>query len=361
MNRWLISLVLAAGILYAPCLKAGFVYDDEWSIVRNASLRDFQPLRYFTDPSTAADPASGLQGDVYRPLLTTFFAAQVHFWGLRPGPFHAVNLMLHLINGLLVAILLQRLLKNPWGVWIGAGIFLLHPVQVQTAAWISQQSNTLSAFFILCACLCFVPAARSTTRRTILGSACFAAAVFTKEHALVFPLLLGVLYLWDEKHVAIKTAWPLGVIAAAYALARTLLLPHWAQIDGGNRNLYDDFSLGVLSFPVYIAKLLLPLALRPSYRYPEGDPWIVLGSFLIVCAFLWGMARGRKRFPSLSVSMAWIFIGLLPALQIIPIRAFVAERFLYYSVMGLALGVGAGIFQVKRWRWPLGVWLVFLV
>jgi protein O-mannosyl-transferase len=360
---WLALLVSAAGLFYAPVLKGDFVYDDQWYIVQNESIHRFQPGRYFTQPTTTANPLSGLQGDVYRPLLSTIYAVQWRLWGAHPKPFHAVNLLLHLLNGVLVALVLAPLLNDARAALIGVAIFLFHPVQVQTAAWIAQQSNTWSTFFMLLTLWAVIPATASAqlVRRRRLAIVAFAAALFTKEQALVLPILLVLLWLWDRKNVALARCWPLGIVALIYMGCRSWYLPHWSQLGPQERQLFADLTTGLVAFPVYLAKLVLPMALRASYRYPSFNWPVIIGSTVIWWTFCLGVGWAWKQRRKASLGALWILIALLPALQLIPIRTFVAERLLYVPMIGFALFVATFAMRNRWTKAACALWFCFLV
>ena len=98
----LCALLAITAFLYAPVLKAGFVYDDWWYLVKNPALKTWNITSFFTQPSTVAAAGSGLDEDVYRPMGTFANAVAYHVWGLRPWPYHLFCLSLHLLNGVLL-------------------------------------------------------------------------------------------------------------------------------------------------------------------------------------------------------------------------------------------------------------------
>ncbi|MBI5243661.1 MAG: tetratricopeptide repeat protein [Elusimicrobia bacterium] len=354
------ALALAAALVYGPLRRAQFVYDDWWTIVRNPAIRSVSPVRFFTDRSTVAGPASGLATDIYRPLVTLSFALDYRIWGLSPGAWHVENLLLFFLNAALLWVLLRRLLGDSWTALAGAALFLFHPVQVQTVAWVTQRSNLLSGAGFLGALLCW------TSGRTICGLLLYVLTLMCKETALILPLVLILIDALApvQGRGLSRERLPLyagvGALSLLYLAVRSRLLGQWSQFEGQARHWGSELALGATAFPVYIGKLLAPLGLRPSYGYPDPDPFRIAAGALALAAFIAGAWALRRRAPILALASAWIFIGLLPFLQIIPIRAFVAERFLYFSVMGLALGFGRLFGRYPRARWVMGLWLAWL-
>jgi len=359
-------LLLATGCLYLPLRRARFVYDDQWLIVRNAALRSIRPVWFFTDPRTVADPTSGLTSDIYRPLTVLSFAVDYHLWGLRPVPYHLENLFWHATAALLFWALLRQLLRHETAALVGAAVFLWHPVQVQTVAWVSQRSNVLSACALLASLGCFLRLSEKRRLATTTGCFFYLLALLSKESAIVLP---GVLLLIDwnyrrenlrEKHAIIRYG-VLVLMSAGYLLFRHSLLHQWSQFAGETKNWSRDIALASLALPVYIGKLLLPFRLRPSYDYPVFRFPLLAGGVLISITILvlWGLTL-RKRSRA-ALGLGWILIALAPALQIVPIRAYVAERFLYLPVMGLALLASQLYLRFSAGRWLLIPWVAFLI
>jgi hypothetical protein len=140
----LVAITLAA---YLPAVwNAGFIWDDDDYVTANATLRSVDGLRrMWLEPDAVPQ---------YYPLTFTTFWAEYHLWGLEPRGYHVVNVVLHALNAVLLWLILRRL-RVP-GAWMAAAVFALHPMQVESVAWITERKNVLSGFFRLAAALVYL-------------------------------------------------------------------------------------------------------------------------------------------------------------------------------------------------------------
>ena len=183
-RRWilvgaLVCLTLAA---YAPTYDAGFVWDDDTFILVDTELSSLQGLgKIWFD--FGATPQ-------YYPVVFTSFWLEQHVWGSWPGGYHVVNVLLHVVNALLLGLLL-RTLSVP-GAWLAASIFALHPVHVESVAWVSERKNVLSAFFYLTSSLAYLrfrDSSGSAPAKALYGVslALFVVAVLSKTVVASLP------------------------------------------------------------------------------------------------------------------------------------------------------------------------------
>ena len=194
-------LVFAVAASYQPALNAGFIWDDEDNVTANATLRDFDGLRRIWTDRTA--------NQQYYPLTHTSFWVEYQLWGLQPLGYHLVNLALHVANALLLWRILLRL--GVPGAWLAAAVFAVHPVQVESVAWVTERKNTLSAVFFLAAAYAGIrffedgdgwkrpgDAEAPASRRRgwyALCAALFICAVLAKSATCLLPAALALL-LW---------------------------------------------------------------------------------------------------------------------------------------------------------------------
>ncbi len=376
-------LLAAVFLVFGRGLPHDFVYDDRWTVVQNPALRSLRPLgRFFLQADTAAHPASGMARDIYRPLPTLTFAADLRLWSLRPWAFRLENLILHGFNALLVLLLFRRLGLSLPAAALGAGIFLAHPAQAESVVWVTQRSNLLCLAGMLLALLWLGEGApgRGKTARAA-GVLAFAAALLSKETAVVFP---GLLLLWDarqdgggllKKDFWKKKAMLYGLLAAlvlTYLALRYGALGRWAQRDFRAGGWLGNFMVGALSWWEYVKIVLRPVDLTVSHRQyvdvPWQSPWPWVGLALFA-AQAWLATRLWRRGATLpAYALAWPLLTTLPVLGVVPAVTFVAERFLYAPLAGVGLLAGWAWDRIPArlgrrqilWRGTLCLWLLFL-
>ena len=138
-----VALVL---VVYVPALRGGFSWDDDAYVTNNLTLRSVPGLSRIWGQLTATPQ--------YYPLVFTSFWLEYHLWGLNPLGYHIVNVLLHALAAMLLWRVLVRL-QLP-GAWLAAGIFALHPVAVESVAWVTERKNVLSAVFYFAAALAYL-------------------------------------------------------------------------------------------------------------------------------------------------------------------------------------------------------------
>ena len=349
------SLVLVLMITaYAPALRGGYIWDDDDYVTRNETLLSADGLwRIWSDPSATPQ---------YYPLVHTSFWIEQHLWGLNPAAYHWTNVLLHALNAVLAWLVLRRL--SVPGAWLAAAIFALHPVHVESVAWITERKNVLSGAFGLGALLRLAAVcrgsegiARRARRKSMyyaIALLLFVGALLSKTVVCTLPAVMVLLIWWKRGRVKWTDLWPLVpmfVLGIGLGLVTAWLEKHHAGATGA------DWQLSWLQRCLiagrapwfYAGKLLWPQTLVFIYPRWEVTPprawqYAFPAAFLIAIATLWAL-RGRiGRGPLVAVLC---FAGtLFPALgffDIYPMRySFVADHFQYLaSIALLALAAAA--------------------
>ena len=228
-HRWFLGLFLVAAtmIAYQPVWHAGFIWDDDDYVINNPTLRSLAGLRQIWC-HLAATPQ-------YYPLVHTSFWLEYHLWGLNPPGYHIVNVLLHALAAILLWRLLARL-RLP-GAWLAAAIFALHPVAVESVAWVTERKNVLAAVFYFAAALAYLRITgeaadggkqiRGSLRWYFLSLALFVAALLSKTVACSLPAAMLLAIWWKRGRIAGRDVWSLlPFFAAGMAMG---LMTSWLE------------------------------------------------------------------------------------------------------------------------------------
>jgi protein O-mannosyl-transferase len=348
-------LLCAATILaYRPAWDGGFIWDDDAYVTKNSLLTAPDGLRriWFSLDSPSQ----------YFPLTYTVFRIERAVWGLNPSGYHWLNLVLHLTNALLLWRLLIRL-KIP-GAWLGASIFALHPVQVESVAWISELKNVLMGAFFLLTLLAWVEYVESRDKRSWFFY--FAALFFyllalcAKTTACTLPAAL-ILILWLRE---IPIRWRRLVEIFPFLLlgiGMGLIAVWWERYHQGTRGALFDLNplerLLVVSRATwfYLGKLFWPANLTfiyPQWKVNVRDAlsysWL-LGLVGLALAILVGRNRVGR---GVEVALLFFMATLSPLLGFIMLYTFrytfVADHYQYLASIGPIALVSAGVARLLR-------------
>ncbi len=349
-------LFVMSAIVYRSLWHAGFVYDDLWTVVRNPALQSFSLKSFFLDADSVAFSGSGMARDIYRPLSTLSLALDFHVWHLSPRGYHLINILLHLLNACLLVWISKQWLNNLWGTLVVAAVFLVHPVQIEAVAWVTQRSTLLCALGCLSALAIYLKKKPLSKMWIAAGLLCYAVALFSKETAVLLPVL--AILIDQKRHSSLLFSWV--VMAILYWMLRGHVLGQWSSIASTHPTVLTQGYLGIMAFPIYLKTLLLPVSLTVTYSTPMFEPTRFLVFLVIDLSYLGVLGVAIFRRNVLAIPLGWILIMLIPVLHLIPIVPFVADRFLYIPVMGFALAIG-WLAQAVPWaRQAVCAWIAAL-
>ncbi len=351
-----ILLFAATVVAYWPALHGGLVWDDDAHVTRPElqSLRGLKRI-WFEFGATQQ----------YYPLLHSAFWLEHHLWGDSTFGYHLLNVVLHVTAACLFALILSELSIH--GAWVGAFIFALHPVCVESVAWISEQKNTLSAVFYLLAMLLYLRHNERTQAGTpqfttvyFIAFACFVAAILSKSVTATLPAALLVIIWWKRG----RLSWNRDVLPLVPWFAVGVgggLLTAWVErryigavgtdftFNAVQRVLIAGrvivFYLGRLVWPSNLMFIYPRWDVRSAiwwqYLFPAGVIVLVISSWLIRC---------KSRAPLAAVLF---FAGsLFPALGFVNVYpfvfSFVADHFQYLASLGI-IGLAASLCN-NKWR-----------
>lgn len=341
MLAWL--AVVATFLVYIPALQNDFVpnWDDGGYVL------EYEPIEQINAENMAEIWSTFYKGN-YHPLTTTLYAIQYSIVGEEAFLYHLVNVLLHIINTFLVFLLIFRLLKQELTAFWAALIFGIHPMHVESVAWISELKDVLFAFFYLLSLLAYLKfRAEKKSKQLILSLLWFTLALFSKSAAVTLPLV--VLLIDGYKKTGLNFRYIL-IRLPYFALA--LIFGIVAIMSQGKQGAIQDltplfsavdrFFIVNYAIMTYILKFFGPVDLMAMYPYPgkiEGAfPWEVYAApvgVLILAIVIIILAR-RSRIPAFG-ALFFIATSIL-TLQILPVGgAVVAERYTYIPYIGLSL------------------------
>jgi len=365
------GVVLLTGLTlacYVNSLPNAFVWDDELLVVENSHIRNslYLPAMFTTDLFHRYDE---LVATHYRPMQTISYMLDYTLWGLNPLGYHLTNILLHLVCALLVWGLVEKLSGVRWLALVVAALFAVHPVNTNAVAYVAGRADPMAFAFMLGALLLYIEywtrPERSPLARAGLFAAsmvCFAGALFSRENALLLPLL--VLAYCVTLGAPLKDKWSNGFLATASFAVIAVLFATWRSVvlDIQGKPLDVDWPMSLrlrvqtvfCSLATYLGLLVWPAHLQMQRPLMVDGPWthVLTAIGLCAAAAIGTFARWARRSSALALfGLCWFVITLLPLTGALSLNASIAEHWLYVPSVGLYLAVGATIFQL-RGRWP---------
>jgi tetratricopeptide (TPR) repeat protein len=360
-------IVLAGCLVYWPSIRGGWIWDDAEEVAQNPVLRDSDGLEKIWFAPAGTD---------YFPLKTTVQWLEWRAWGDDPAGYHAVGIALHLLSAFLFWRLLRRLGLR-WA-WAGGLLFAVHPLAVESVAWIAELKNTLSLPFLLLAMLAYVefsdrsdgaiqPGAATRTQGRdgrparplsapgsagarpyyLLSLVLFLLAMLSKSSVVMFPVVI-LLYCWWKRgrigRADLAGAAPFFAVSLGLGFV-TVWFQHHRAIVAGHRlagSLLSRLAGAGLSLGFYLGKCLWPTGLLPIYPRWEIDPvtpldfapWLAMAA---IFACLWSRrdAWGRHAIFGLG----FFAVNLLPVTGLVAMSYLrisrVADHFAYVPLLGI--------------------------
>jgi len=365
-RNWFLGLILVLAVIltYTPVWWAGFVWDDEGLVTANPCIIGPLGLKEIWTTS-AADLC---------PLVLTIFWVEHALWGLAPLGYHLVNVLLH-AAGAIVLWRVLRILQIP-GAWLGAALWALHPVQVESVAWVSEMKNTQSGLFFLLSILFFVKGLkasddqdRSAGRWNYALTLLFAAlAMASKSSTVILPIILCLCAGWMESR------WPWRTLTKVVPVF--LMSIFISALTIGTFKLHANVdSLSTRSWPerlidagnavwFYLGKLFWPHPLVTIYPHQEIDigSWVSYLPLLavpIVLLILW--LKRKSWIRPYFFTFAYFLVALFPVLGLVNQSfvhySLVADHLQYLADMGPLALVGVGLARFSDVVIPGKPWL----
>jgi len=375
------ALLLITIVAYLPALRAGWIWDDNYYVTKNYNLHDVRGLKNIWTKfglSKGGTPQ-------YYPVTHTTFWVEHHLWGTSPAGYHAVNVLLHAANAILIWVILRKL-QVP-GAWVAAAVFAVHPVHVESVAWVTERKNTLSGLFYLAAVYVYLfhvawasrPSEFSSEESSggtpkpqwgwyALSLALFVCALLSKSVTASLPAAILLVIWWRRGRITLRDVTPLvPMFALGIAMGWLTSWMERTQVGAQGVEWHLSFLQRVLiagrAVWFYAMKLIAPVQLAFIYPRWQVDParrpqWLFPIAAFALVVVAWSMRKRWGRGPTVAI----LFFGgtLLPALgfvDLLPMRySFVADHFQYLASIGLiALICAAGAIYLRGALKPAAV------
>jgi len=361
------KLAICAGLIaitwavFGQTLGYDFVnYDDGKYVYENADVS-----RGVTIPGVKS-AFTHFDKDNWHPLTSISHMIDCQLFGLRPGGHHFTNVLLHTTAAVLLFLILAELTGSPsrTGTICASGfvaaLFAIHPLHVESVAWIAERKDVLSAvFFMLTLGAYGWYAQRPTVSRYLTMSILFACGLMSKAMLVTVPLVLLLLDYWPlnrfEKTSATKLLLekiPLLALSAGSSLATLLAQQNW-EIRLEELPLTWRSENAAIACVVYIWQMVWPAKLAVIYPHEDALPlWQPAGAVALLIAITAGVFVLRKKSPYLVTGWCWYLIMLVPVLGFIKVGGLAhADRYTYLPEVGLYIAITFGVVElVGRWR-----------
>lgn len=359
MSRYVLLLLLGLAV-WMPSIHNNTVnLDTPWLVVENPILSTGELRHVFAIVFDFSLPTRLVLGAEYLPVrdvsvLFDFAIFQERWWA-----HHLVNLVWYLLSCGLLLTLFRKLLPDERQAWLAAAIFMVHPVHVESVAWLASRKDVVSLALFIGAVLVWL---RGGWRWLALSTLCMGLSYWAKNTAVTLPAILVVLSVLHVRQSPLKWSWWLQWIPyALVALIGLKLTLHVGDMVAMMSAPRADSAWGIFVIEVqvilgYLWTMVWPSSLsvyypEPTVVEPTALPFVL--GLLAVALMLVPLALWR-RFPVAAIGVLWFFITLLPVSQIVPIQNLIADRYLLLPSAGLILA-GVSFIPPRALRRPAGL------
>ena len=388
-----ITLAVLTAAVYAQVGNFDYVnYDDPFCVQENLIVQ-----RGLTGYGVRWAFTTTTLGN-WHPLTWLSYMIDCQLFGARPGAHHLVNVLFHLANAILLFLVLQRMTQARWRSAFVAALFALHPLHVESVAWIAERKDVLSTFFWMLTMGAYsLYARRGGPVRYLLVFASLAAGLMAKSMLMTLPVILLLMDWWPlgrfeksrppslEPAVPVSRAAPGGkkrrraetqrppaiqadtrkefrrfiplfvekVPLLALSIAAGVIALVTQQKSGAVQSLTqlslaDRVGNALVSYVLYLWKAIWPTGLAVFYPLQPWPPAAVMGSALFLSALSAGVLRWRRRFPYLVFGWVWYLVTLLPVIGLVKLGdAAMADRYTYIPLIGPFVALAWGAFDLS--------------
>jgi tetratricopeptide (TPR) repeat protein len=355
------ALLAATVAVYREVGGYPFVFDDIGFIVDNP------PVARGLGAAGVRWAATAVHGANWQPLTWLLYMGNVSLFGLDAGPHHLVSLGAHCVASVALLLVLRALTGALWPAAFVAALFALHPLHVESVAWVTELKDPVSALFLLLGAGAWARYARRPgAGRYALVALWFALGLATKPIVVTLPLLLLLLDWWPLGRLGAparggRTAGallieklPLFALAAAASAAAYLAQRSWGAV--GSLAVYTPAARvanALVAVAAYLRDTVAPLRLAAFYplRIDGWSPWQAgLGALLLLGASAAAIAL-RRRAPALLAGWGWFLATLLPVIGLVQVGGQArADRYMYLPLVGLGVAAAWPVARLVRGR-----------
>jgi tetratricopeptide (TPR) repeat protein len=364
-KEWLLAalILLVTLISFTPVLKSDFVnWDDDVNVTLNPNVQKLSGESLKNMFSTTV-----IGG--YTPLTTLSFAVETSLFGMKPGVYHFNNLLLHLLCTLLVFIFLKRLGASLFVVFVTTLLFGIHPMRVESVAWITERKDVLYSFFFLLSLISYLAFYQQKKKVWyFLALLAFVFSLLSKIQAVALPLVLMLIDYYHEKRFTLRQLWnktPFFILSLATGVAGILLLSREGSLETSSVMPFAQrIFIGTYSLIVYLVKAVVPYQLSAIYPNPETLNFLFFASAVLVVLLVAAIYKSGKYRNDLVFGSLFFLANVIFMLQIVGAgQAFLADRFTYLAYIGLFYLIARALNPLWNGRWKpvlLGAGIVIL-
>jgi tetratricopeptide (TPR) repeat protein len=335
-------IILVNIAIYGKTANYDFVnFDDSDYVIENPFIKKL-------DKNDVKDIFTKFYFSNYQPLVHLSYALEYKSFKSNAGGYHITNTVLHTINGILVLLLIYLITKNVWISLIIALLFSLHPMQVESVAWISERKGIMCAFFYFLSFMAYIRFSRQDKKGFYyLSAVLFLLALLSKPMAVTFPIILLLFDYYEEKISRSKFIEKIPFFALSGIFS---IITVFAQRSGGaidirkGKLVLKNFLLVFYNIGFYISKLLIPIKLSASYEYPLGveyaSPIKIIISIFIIAVIALYLINFKKIRREINFGILFFFVSLVPILRLVPLGStFAADRYMYIPMIGFFFAI----------------------
>ncbi len=355
-----IFLVAITWLVFGQTIRYDFInYDDNEYVYANPNIAHGLTI------NGVVHAFSGTHSANWHPLTTLSHMLDCQLWGLRAGGHHLTNLVLHTIAVVLLFLVLQQMTGAIWRSAFVAAVFAIHPLRVESVAWISERKDVLSAVFFMLTLGAYIRYARSPSfGRYLTMSILFALGLMSKPMLVTVPFVLLLLDYWPLNRFSKRSSTkqlilekiPLLALSVAGGLT-TLWAQHSSMARGEQLPLLLRITNGLVTYITYLEQMIWPVGLAVFYPHPEDKlPLWAIGLAIVLLGLVSaGAIALRRKYPYFITGWFWYLVMLLPVIGLIQVGSQAhADRYTYLPQIGLYLLLAWAITDALASRFATG-------